>query len=1431
MKAGLPILLLTFLTLSLNSFAKDIAPFQKEKQKKAIQDKISQRQFANVSAFEINSGQYAAELLYRFGSATANVDFYQDRMVFSLRKMTKGLELTTPEGLPEFEYVSWEIQLNSQSAAVSHLGEEEVKGVNYFDKHGKKAERLKASKVVYESVYPNIDLVFYQSSTGALKYDFILHKGAYLSDIQMEYIGVENLYLQSDGQLSYSTKWGIVQEEKPFSYTQEGRNTVDIAYALNANTLGFKADFDLIEMETVLDPIYVDWSTYFYGTGNNGTSWAWTWVLDLDIDDSNNVYVTGMTNDRFPILTNAYDTSPAGFYDGFICKMSEDGDSILWFSYIGGSSYEYSFTLTVNSAHQPVIAGFSWSSDFPTTAGAWDQTYGGGFNVYKGFVTKFNSTGDSLVFSTFLGGGSNDLIHSMTLDNSGNVYITGETKSSDFPTTTGCYDNTYNGSAGGWGWNGGDAFLTKLNANGTNLLFSTYIGGANDDVGYDIQLSPSNEIYIVGKTGSGNFPVTPGSPIFNYNVLGATDGFVMKFKSDGKTLVYSKLMGGSQGDWFESVYINSFDEAYVAGISESSDFYTTKDAYQTSNKGSQDIVVVKMNALGQNVSYSTYIGGSNAEQYWSGWIYNSNVSISANVREEAVVCGISRSTDFPVTSDALYTNNPSGATSGWWNTSAVIAKLDYLGKKLLYGTYYGGSSYEIPGANKLRRISCYTNILYGGVTASSNYPTTAGVYKENKSSATTGFFWTGFISKFRDTLYTDLIELSLQDTLIECDQVFEIMDAKNQGADILWSDGTTNRFKIIQDTGTYWVQATYGCDTVRDTLHFILEYSPVIPVLPNDTIYCDSFPTLSLDAGNDSMLAKYLWNTGDTTQGVVVNSPDKYWVQIETPHCGTKTDTSLMTLLKTPDVELPIDSVFCDSVNIQLSGGYINNSEIYKWNTGDSVNWKDVNSTGYYQLFAENFCGIDSADMLIEMITTPVVILPADSTFCDNVDLWLYTGQNTLNEENYQWLDINNSVVISTSDSINITQTGLYALQATNKCASTEDSINLSILYTPSVNLGLDSTYCDTINYTLIDGLANNAESYLWDNNSASNSRTISLPGTYWLEISNKCGTVRDSIDFIQRFTPVANIINPSIGDVKDSIFCDAVNMLLDANTGQVDVSYLWNTGATSPSITADKSGPFKVTLNGYCGTSSDSVDLGIYYSPTVNLGADRVFCGSVTPFQLDVGQSDNDESYLWSDLSTNPSYQVSTDGNHWVQISNRCATVSDSVFVRISPYPIVDLGLDTILCGDFEVLLDAGNPGMTYLWEPNGENSQSIYATKQGVYRVHVTNSDMCTTTDDFEIKPDCISNYHIPNAFTPNGDGNNEVFKPVLVNYQNYELRIYNRWGELMFQTTDVNEGWDGTYMGSPVQQGVYLYDITVITTEDMLNRQFKGVLHLLR
>ena len=1376
--------------------------------------------------FEKNDGQFNDDFVYRFSNAIACVDFYNNRVVFGLRKASNEFNPKQLEDPLKFDYCVWEIGLeNSNKVKPSSDQLNYIQGVNYFTKSGKSLQKAITDKIVYENIYDNIDLVFYKNKEGMLKYDFFLKPGSKLSDIKLNYKGVDDLEIQSDGKLSYNTKWGQINEASPYSYLSESGDEVSIDYNVEHNIVSFSSDVEIVSEEIVLDPIYVDWSTYFYGTGKTGLTWTYTAVYDLDIDDDDYVYATGITNDRFPTIKAGYDTTTNGFYDAFVCKLSPKGDSIIWFSYLGGSQYEYCFTLTVNQQQQPVVSGFTWSEDFPITANAYDSDpdIGSGWTrYYKGFVTKFNERGDSLIFSTYLGGNGSDLIHSMTLDDSNYIYIAGETKSTDYPTTAGCFQSKYGGDNGGgsW-WTGGDAFLTKIKPDGTDLVFSTYIGGENADVAYEVALSPSNEIYLVGKTASDDFPLTPGSSIFNRNVKGTLDGFVCKFEQDGNNLVYSKMMGGSGEDWFEGVYINEIDEAYVAGISKSSDFYTSNKAYQKSLKGGADIVVVKLNRLGQNIRYSTYIGGSNDELYYSGFIYNSNVRIAVNVREEAIVCGISRSTDFPITSDALYKTNPSAISSGFWNSSATICKLNYLGDKLLYGTYFGGSSYEVPGANRLKRISCFTNILYGGFTNSSDYPTTVGAYKETKQSAGTGFFWTGFISKFRDTLYTEVIDLALKDTIVECDNVFEILDAKNKGADILWSNGFTEEVQIIQDTGNYWVQATYGCDTVRDSIRFELEYSPKVPILPNDSTYCDNFPAIELDAKHDTIPAEYLWYNGSTAQTDSIFSEGKYWVDITTPNCGSASDTVNYILRKTPTIELVRDTTFCDSINWNPLVGLGGNDEIYVWSTLDSTNTTHIQDTGLFSIRIMNYCGEDSVAVKVAKLLSPETLLPEDSVFCNTINLKVKIGDPE-NKESYIFSDIVNSTSFGFKDSIVFTAPGVYEAAISNKCGISKDTLNLGVLYTPVLDLPVDTTFCDAIYLPVVIGSLANDEVYDWNSGKDTSERLFTAAQFLKASISNKCGIATDSFTINLVASPTASL-------PEDSVFCNSVSLLLDAEISEPS-TYLWQDGSNNPQYNANITGFYKVVVSNYCGSASDSLQIGLITTPTVELGEDKVFCGALQPVDLIVGTSQNNEQYLWSNGDLTPNTTLTQQGMSWVTLSNKCGVASDSIRLIISENPNVYLGKDTTLCGNFAITLDAGNPGFRYQWFPYGETTQTIQATEQRVYKLIVYNEYDCEGSDEFEIDGECISTIDIPSAFSPNGDGLNDVFNPVLVNYQDYQLRIYNRWGEQIFYSNDAQKGWDGKYKGHVVPQGTYLYQLNFISTEQMQNENHSGFLQVL-
>jgi gliding motility-associated-like protein len=174
---------------------------------------------------------------------------------------------------------------------------------------------------------------------------------------------------------------------------------------------------------------------------------------------------------------------------------------------------------------------------------------------------------------------------------------------------------------------------------------------------------------------------------------------------------------------------------------------------------------------------------------------------------------------------------------------------------------------------------------------------------------------------------------------------------------------------------------------------------------------------------------------------------------------------------------------------------------------------------------------------------------------------------------------------------------------------------------------------------------------------------------------------------------------------------------------------------------------------------------------------------------------------------------------------------VSDTFQIVLSQSPKVDLGKDTSLCGNFELILDAGNPGLTYFWQPGGEQNQIIYASKQQQYSVNVINAEGCFGKDTLKIKGDCESKIWFPNSFTPNGDLLNEVFRPLPQYAKSYQLRIYNRWGEKLFESNEPEFGWDGTYQGEPCQIGQYFYESNFIISEFSKIEKVAGTVLLLR
>ncbi len=343
---------------------------------------------------------------------------------------------------------------------------------------------------------------------------------------------------------------------------------------------GFKvASYDKTK-DLIIDPLLA--STYLGGS-NEDT------VYSLALDTNGNVYVTGSTySSDFPITSGAYNTSYTGG-DVFVSKLDSGLTSLLASMFLGGSGYEECFSLTLDTNGNVYVTGWTKSSDFTITSGAYDTSYNGG-NTYGGdvFVSKLDGGLTSLLASTYLGGAANDYGYSLTLDTNGNVYVTGWTSSIDFPTTRGAYDTSYTG---------GDVFISKLDGGLTSLLASTYLGGSSQEFGQSLTLDTSGNVYVTGYTSSTNFPTTSGAYDTSLDGYGSySDVFVSKLDGGLTNLLASTYLGGFYEDKGYSIAIDTSGNVYVTGYTTNGNYFpVTSGVYDTHyNGGNSDAFISKL---------------------------------------------------------------------------------------------------------------------------------------------------------------------------------------------------------------------------------------------------------------------------------------------------------------------------------------------------------------------------------------------------------------------------------------------------------------------------------------------------------------------------------------------------------------------------------------------------------------------------------------------------------------------------------------------------------------------------------------------------------------------------------------------------------------------------------------------------------------------
>jgi len=426
----------------------------------------------------------------------------------------------------------------------------------------------------------------------------------------------------------------------------------------------------------------------------------------ITVDNYDNVFITGYTDfdsTDFPTTIGAYDTIRNGPSDVFVIKMKFDFSALYFSTFLGGDGNDYANGIFVDRNGNVYITGSTEKSivNFPTTNGSYCDINKGDYDIY---ATKLNPEGSVLLFSTLLGGNRMDKALDILVDYNGNTYITGYSNSNDYPVSSDAIQNYVIGLR--------DIIFTKLDQNGSSIIYSTLIGGNREDIAFGIDIDRNNNIYIVGSTEEGLvfFPTTENAYDITHN--GNSDIFVLKFRSN-YTLEFSTYIGGSGFDSGNDIVVDDNGDIYITGRTDNTlyegvipiPFPTTPDAYCTSFQGEVDSFVIKINSNGTNIIYSTYLGGSDVE---------AGESITLDSSMNACIAGTTRSNDYPT---VINSYDP---TFNGGNRDAYISMIDSTGSYLLYSSYIGGISDDIGNSITLDSSD---NAIMTGYTESIDFPT------------------------------------------------------------------------------------------------------------------------------------------------------------------------------------------------------------------------------------------------------------------------------------------------------------------------------------------------------------------------------------------------------------------------------------------------------------------------------------------------------------------------------------------------------------------------------------------------------------------------------------------------------------------------------------------------------------------------------------
>lgn len=1222
-------------------------------------------------------------------------------------------------------------------------------------------------KVIQKNVYAGIDVAVY-SRERSLKYDFIVSPGADARQIALSYEGVRPV-LTREGHLQIKTTVNETIEQAPYSYQViEGKQVeVKSNFKLKDKTVsfgfpeGYNKNYPLI-----IDPELI-FVTYSGATSDNVFAYATTY------DESSNLYTGGeVYSPQWPVTMGAFQTNFNGGRDVGINKYDATGTNLLYSTYYGGNRIELPHAMRVNDRGELVVAGSTNSFNLPTTTNGYSNSLNGFFDM---FVVHFNNTGTALIGATYIGGrGTQPEQFTLTsvdytssnrssatspmeldFDYLGNIWITGNTRSTDFPVTANAFQSINRGQI--------DGVVFQLDPFCSNLLYSSYLGGSGLDGPASLLINRDSNIVVGGITTSKDFPTTPGA----YRTTapgGSHDGFIAILHPVTGGVVHATYLGTDQLDHVVSLQVDKDNNIYALGRTLGN-YPITQGAWHSAPNA--DCFVDKLDARLSASLMSTRIGNPQTDtpRFFPA-------AFLVDVCNNVYVTGFSAVGGLPLTT-AAYQTTPA---SFWF----CIMTPDF--KDLKYGSYFGSrGDHNHIGVNRMDQ----KGIVYHSICTNGTFTVSASVWAPVKTTRRQDVLSFKFDFESKRLLAAFSLLPSRKDTFcVPATIQFLNRSISHFSTDYVWDfdDGDTSTLyepaHTFNTPGIYQVKLHAHSDSScnkddydRRTIVVVKTEPPEISL--SDTSACEGVRSMDITVhvNNPVHYHTFQWGPpGDilsgantTTAEVDPSNKTTYYITVNDTLCGHSVNGT---------VSIQILPTVTTSLAARICAG-----QIYSFNN------RMLRSAGTYSDTFRSASGCDSVIILALTVDTNQLT---------------YLNENICPGNSYSF------------GGRNLTAAGTYydSLPIINECSVT--ILNLSI--DPYLTGTLDTAICagermvfKGNTYQSSVALSNNIKDTL--KTAMGCDSIVSLVLTVLPEVVTTTDTLRNCSAVPFR----GNIYT------TDTLFTDTLISRFGCDSVYHQSRILMLLNPVAPQSIIDTIGCGSLVFEG--NTYYEHTDLRTTFKDRYDCDSiERIVRISIYPMTYDTLHVAicSGESYEFNGIS----YTGSTTATKVVQGAFTCTQVT--LFLEVLPLPdleIIPEGATQELCMGDELHL-RGYGAQTYYWRFDqekdwkraGPEKRFSLNTKHNIIWMKGTDEWTCSDSLSVQIDAEACCDLFVPNAFSPNGDGKNDGFRAKSTGHlYEYHMQVFNRYGQKVYSSFNIEEEWDGTYLGDPGDVVVYNYYVT--------------------